>query len=144
MLGGLFLFLAGETRASKHLHQNAQKCGKVIRNWFSNISGSQSAVPGAAASSPPGSLLETQILRPRSRPTESHRLGAGLTLGLRSPRDAEERSSSRSAIVCWATHHRRSQASCLWNKGPGALRERMLSRRHKRRSESAVENIHFS
>lgn len=113
VLGGLFLFSAGETRASKRLHQNAQKCGKVIRNWFSNISGSQSAVPGAAASSPPGSFLETQILRPRSRPTESHRLGAGLTLGLRSPRDAEERSSSRSAVVCWATHHRRSQTSCL-------------------------------
>lgn len=69
-LVGLFLVLAGETRAFRKLHQNTQKCEKVIKSWLLNISGSCYVVPGPASSSPPGNALETQILRCHPRHTD--------------------------------------------------------------------------
>lgn len=48
-LVGLFLFLAGETRAFRKLNQNTQKCEEVIKSWFLNISGSRFVVSGPAA-----------------------------------------------------------------------------------------------
>lgn len=74
MVGGIILFLAGENQGIEKLHQNTQRYGKVIKNLFSNVSGSQSA---ASASLPPGNLLETQILRPHPGPAESECLGIG-------------------------------------------------------------------
>lgn len=43
-------------------------------------SGSQSMVPGPAASALPENLLKVQILKPQSRPTESETLGVVLSI----------------------------------------------------------------
>lgn len=108
---GLFLFLAGGNQGIKKLHQNTQKCEKVTKSWFSNISGSHCVVPGPTASSAPGNVFETQILMLHPRPTAWVRMSG---VGCRSVASEALQGmlvSARVQEVGWV--HHRIEARCL-------------------------------